>query len=79
MRAGVGLALTLALLPGAVLAETQWSGWTSLEGRAFPLEPLHEGQHGSNLSIAARPELYQDWRGGAHSFTLSVFGPCGSG
>lgn len=72
MAGGALLAAALSAASGS--ADTRWSGWASLEGRAFVLTPLHEDQHGNNLSVAAMPEFYRNWSGGRQAFTVSVLG-----
>ena len=49
------------------------TGRIDLESRLFPDSPFDPGQHLSNVSIAAEPELYLDWDGGLQSLTITPF------
>ncbi|MBX2820032.1 MAG: hypothetical protein KTR29_10140 [Rhodothermaceae bacterium] len=49
------------------------TGRIDLESRLFPNSGLIPGQHGSNASISAEPELYLDWNDGYQSLTITPF------
>ncbi len=65
-------AMLLLLVPG-VGAAAGMIGNVSVEVRAFPHDAAFPGQHEQNISIAASPEIYQDWNRGSRIITISPF------
>ena len=61
----------LLLLAQPVWAE--WSGYTALEYRHFPHEPLYAQQHEDNTSVALQPEYYYQWDDGRQLFSFIPF------
>ncbi|HHM06269.1 MAG TPA: hypothetical protein ENJ19_11110 [Gammaproteobacteria bacterium] len=67
-------ALTLVALAFAgVAGAAKWSGEVSAQWRGFTQSPEDPRQHGNNLSLAAEPEFYHSWNGGADAFTFVPF------
>jgi len=66
--------LTLALLAASVSGTAAWevSGYVEAEGRYFFQSPQYADQAKDSGSVAAEPELYHEWKGGA-SLTFTPF------
>ncbi|GMQ87977.1 MAG: hypothetical protein BMS9Abin08_1192 [Gammaproteobacteria bacterium] len=71
MRSAVYLSTILAVFSNSAMA-LEFGGWSELEGRVFPNDPLYEGQQQNSASAAIQPEFYQQWAGGS-SFTFVPF------
>ncbi len=73
MRMRTLLALGAWMLCLAPAAANELSGYISAEGRFFFDDPLYAGQEDNNVSIAAQPEYYHQWKNGS-SLTFVPFG-----
>jgi hypothetical protein len=51
----------------------EWSGNIAGELRLFPFDPVHEEQHGDNLSLSLEPEYYHRWEERSQSLTFRPF------
>lgn len=71
-RSLIAIAGALCAFGVAPLA-AQWSGHVAVDSRVFPQSPLAEKQHGSDLSLVFRPELYLDWARGRQSLLFEPF------
>ena len=61
--------LAAASVPGAALAETEFSGKLSLETRWFPRSAEFDGQRNYNAGLVAEPQLYLK---GEENFSVTV-------
>ena len=56
----INTVLVSVLLPSCLLAY-ELTGYVNAEGRYFFNEALYSRQQSGSMSIAAQPELYQEW------------------
>ncbi len=69
----VSVLLVTGLAGDSTAGEFDLAGWTAVEGRYFPLEPLFPSQPSTNLSYVLRPEFYFGWKRGNQSINVIPF------